>query len=403
MKLREQGKLKLDDPIGDYVAKLNAKIAHTTIGQVLSHSAGITRDGPDVGQYDGRRPYLSAREVLTDLAADPVIEPNSRFKYSNHGFALLGLMIEAIAGEPYAAWIKREIVDPVGLKETTPDMPLPKGARFARGHSAKLLLGERMIFPGDYTGNAITPAGGFVATASDLCRYFAQLSPRADRSVLSVSSRREMTRRHWRNAHADGEEYYGLGIISGALKGWEWFGHGGGLPGYISRTVVLPEQDLTISILTNNSNGWAGPWVDGAIHILREFSGRGPPRRQVRDWTGRWWGSEGPGDYLPLGNKVIVADPQLWNPFLNATEIEVTGRGKGRVSLDNGYGNQGEAVLRRRDKSGKVSEINFAGYKVLPEAAIAAEMRKRYRVVGSGGVSGASSTKRRRPPRRGKL
>jgi CubicO group peptidase (beta-lactamase class C family) len=220
MKLREQGKLKLDDPIGDYVAKLNPGVARATIGQVLSHSAGITRDGRDSGQYDGRRPYLNAGEVMADLAADPVIEPNSRFKYSNHGFALLGLMIEAITGEPYAGWIKREIVDPAGLKETTPDMPIPKGTRFARGHSTKLLLGERTIFPGDYTENAITPAGGFVATASDLCRYFAQLSPRAERSILSVSSRREMTRRHWRNAHSAGEEYYGLGIVSGALILW---------------------------------------------------------------------------------------------------------------------------------------------------------------------------------------
>ena len=396
MKLREQGKLKLDDPIGDYVGKLNSAIARTTIGQVLSHSAGITRDGRDVGQYDGRRPYLSAREVLADLATDPVIEPNSRFKYSNHGFALLGLMIEAIVGEPYAAWIKRKIVDAAGLKETTPDIPLPKGARFARGHSSKLLLGERMIFPGDYTENAITPAGGFVATASDLCRYFAQLSPRAERSVLSVSSRREMTRRHWRNPHTDGEEYYGLGIISGTLKGWDWFGHSGGLPGYISRTAVVPEQDLTISVLTNNSNGWAGPWVDGAIHILREFSQRGSATRQVQGWTGRWWGLDGPGDYIPLGNKVLVANPQAWNPFLNATEIEVTGRDKGRVSLDDGYGNQGEAVLRRRDQAGKVVEINFAGYRLLPEVEIAAEMRKRYRLVGPTRASQASPTKRRR-------
>jgi CubicO group peptidase (beta-lactamase class C family) len=399
MKLREQGKLKLDDPIGDYVAKLNADIARATVGQVLSHSAGITRDGPDVGQYDGRRPYLSAGEVLADLAADPVIEPNSRFKYSNHGFALLGLLIEAIAGEPYAVWIKREIVDAAGLMETTPDMPLPKGARFARGHSAKLLLGKRVIFPGDYTENAITPAGGFVATARDLCRYFAQLSPRAKRSVLSVSSRREMTRKHWRNAHADGEEYYGLGIISGALKGWDWFGHSGGLPGYISRTAVVPEQDLAISVLTNNSNGWAGPWVDGAIHILREFSQRGPPTRQVRGWTGRWWGQGGPGDFIPLGNRVLLANPQAWNPFLNATEIEITGRDKGRVSLDNGYGNMGEAVLRRRDKAGKAVEINFAGYKLLPEAAVAAEMRKRFRVVASTGASRDSPKRVRRPTR----
>jgi CubicO group peptidase (beta-lactamase class C family) len=382
MKLRERGKLKLDDPIGDYVAKLHSNIARATIGQVLSHSAGFTRDGRDCGQFDGRRPYLTAGEVLADLAAGPTIEPNSRFKYSNHGFALLGLMIESIAKEPFKDWIKREIVDVVGLKETTPDMPIPKGAPFARGHSAKLLLGERVIFPGDYSENAIAPAGGFVATASDLCRYFAQLSPRAERSVLTASSRREMTRRHWRNAHTAAEEYYGLGIISGAVKGWDWFGHGGGLPGYISRTAVVPEQDLTITIVTNDSNGWAGPWVDGAIHILQAFSRHGPPTRRVRDWTGRWWGLGGPDDFLPLGNKVLIANPQAWNPFLNATEIEVTGRDKARVSLDNGYGNQGEAIERRPNKAGKVTEIIYAGYKLLPEEALAREVRKRYQVAG---------------------
>jgi hypothetical protein len=192
-----------------------------------------------------------------------------------------------------------------------------------------------------------------------------------------------MSRRHWRNAHTAAEEYYGLGIISGSLGGWDWFGHGGSLPGYISRTAVLPEQELTISVLTNASNGWAGPWVDGSIHILREFAQRGPPTRRVRDWKGRWWGAAGPGDYVPLGNRVILADPQLWNPFLNATEIEVTARGKGRVTLDNGYGHMGEPVSLRRGKGGKVVEIDFAGYRLLPEAAVAKEMRARYNVIGT--------------------
>jgi hypothetical protein len=116
----------------------------------------------------------------------------------------------------------------------------------------------------------------------------------------------------------------------------------------------------------------------------------------VQGWTGRWWGQGGPDDYIPLGNRVLIANPQAWNPFLNATEIEVTGRDKGRVSLDDGYGNQGEAVLRRRDQAGKVTEINFAGYRLLPEAEIAKEVRKRYRLVGSNRASQASPKKRRR-------
>src|SRR5881398_1788963 len=51
MKLREQRKLKLDDPIGDYVDGIHVAIARTTIGQILSHSAGIVRDGPDSGWF----------------------------------------------------------------------------------------------------------------------------------------------------------------------------------------------------------------------------------------------------------------------------------------------------------------------------------------------------------------
>ena len=62
---------------------------------------------------------------MADFARDPAIAPNTRFKYSNHGFGLVGLVIEAIVAEPYRSWIKREIVDAVG----------PEGDR--AGHAAR--------------------------------------------------------------------------------------------------------------------------------------------------------------------------------------------------------------------------------------------------------------------------
>ncbi len=65
----------------------------------------------------------------------PVIDAGTRLKYSNHGFGLIGLIIEAITGESYADFLKREIIDAAGLTETTADMPLPRGTPFARGHT----------------------------------------------------------------------------------------------------------------------------------------------------------------------------------------------------------------------------------------------------------------------------
>src|SRR6202158_1963577 len=103
---------------------------------------------------------------MAELKSPPAIEPNTRFKYSNHGFGLLGLVIEAITKEPYRVWIEREIVEALGLRETEPDMPIAKGIPFARGHTLRLPLGRRLVVPGENLANAIAPAGGVVRTAA---------------------------------------------------------------------------------------------------------------------------------------------------------------------------------------------------------------------------------------------
>ena len=58
MLLREQGKVGLDDPIGRYVDGLHKDLARARIGELLSHSAGVTRDGPDAGQFKGVHPFI---------------------------------------------------------------------------------------------------------------------------------------------------------------------------------------------------------------------------------------------------------------------------------------------------------------------------------------------------------
>jgi D-alanyl-D-alanine carboxypeptidase len=107
MLLRERKQLRLDDEVGAYVPGLHPEIARATLSQLLSHSAGVTRDGPDAGQFTARRAFLNRDELLADLKARPVIDPNTRFKYSNHGFSLLGLVIEAVTRTPYRRWIAR--------------------------------------------------------------------------------------------------------------------------------------------------------------------------------------------------------------------------------------------------------------------------------------------------------
>jgi len=380
MKLRERGKLGLDDPVGRYVRRLHPAVAQATIAQLLSHSAGIIRDGTDAGQWDDRRSFLSPRELRAALKSAPVIAANTRFKYSNHGYGLLGLVVEAVTGEDYRSWIKREIVRPAGLRETEPDMPIGGRAPIASGHSAKLPAGRRLVIGGHGPTHALASATGFVSTARDLLRFFAQLDPAARRSVLSVASRREMIRRQWRNPHASLERYYGLGIISGGGGTWAWFGHSGGFPGFITRTAVLPEQGLTIAVLTNAVDGPAQAWLDSAIGILRAFAGRGAPAKDVRDWAGRWWSRWwGAVDLVPMGDRVMMTRPDLGDPFTDASEIAVTARDRGRIAVAGGYESHGEPVTRKRDRRGEVTEVWLAGTRFLPEASIVADLEKRIR------------------------
>jgi len=353
MKLREQGRLGLDDRAGRFVRDLHPKVGRATIAQLLSHSAGLVRDGWDAGQWQDRRPFRSLDELKEDLKQPPILEGATRFKYSNHGYGLAGLVIEAITGESYRDWIEREIVSAVGLEETRSDVPLPRGTPMARGHSAKWPLGRRTVIPGDNPTRALASATGFVSTAADLARFFNQLAPSARRGAISPESRREMIRRQWREPHSSLERYYGLGIISGAIGDWDWFGHAGGFQGFITRTATLPGQDMTVSVLTNSADGLAHPWLDGVIHILRCFAKHGAPPRKLANWAGRWWSLWGAVDLVPVGDKVFVATPVFFNPFMDASELAVAGRDRGRIALAGGFANHGEqARLVRAGRAG---------------------------------------------------
>ena len=377
LKLRERRKLRLDDPVGHYVTGLHPKVAETTIAQLLCHSAGLTRDGVDSGQFTDSRPYLDKAELLAALKQPPAIEPNTRFKYSNHGFGLLGLVIEAITGEPYAVWIKREIIDAANLRETEPNTPLAKATPFARGHSRRIPADRRLVIPGDNATHALTSAAGFVSTAADTARFFAQLAPNAGRSVLSAGSRREMTRKHWRIPQSF-EAHYGLGVNIGRTEGWDWFGHGGGFQGYLSRTCAIPACEVAITILANSIDGGAPFWMDGTMQILRAFRTRGAPTRRLRDWSGRWWTVWGATDLVPMGNRVLAAYPHFASPFTDAAEIEVTGRDTGKIVLASGYGSHGETVRRSPTKRGAITDIWVAGANLKPERVLAAEIARRY-------------------------
>ena len=313
------------------------------MAQLLSHSAGLTRDGEDTGQWQDRRPFLSEDELRAALAEPPVLDANTRFKYSNHGYGLFGLIIEAASGEDYASFVTRAIVKPAGLEETTPDVPLAARRDTGRGHSGKLPLGRRVVIPGKNSTHALAAATGFVSTARDLVRFFGQLSPHAKRSVLTPESRREMVRKQWRDPQLSVERYYGLGLMSGKLAEWDWFGHSGRFPGLHHAHARPPAARTSPSrcsptrlTASRISGSKASSTSCVPLRAMARPSASSPPG------TGAGGAFGARFDLVPMGGKVMVATPGMFNPFLDASEITVIGKDRAKITQAIGGGSHGQ-------------------------------------------------------------
>ena len=384
LKLREAGKLKLDDPVGRYVDGLHSNVAAVTLSQLLSHGGGLVRDGADASQWREERPFADKEKLLADLANGLVIAADTRMKYSNHGFGLLGLVIEAVTGESFFSWVSKNIVDPSKLKETSPDGPIGDTIPKARGHSAEFPLGCRVIIPGENKTHALAPATGFVSTAADLATFFGSLDPAAKRSVLTPESRRAMQHKQWKDPHGRGPSdiYYGLGMILGGCGDWQWAGHAGVFPSALSYTYTLTGRDLSFSILTNALDCPVAYWADGVFNILKMFGSNPLPNPRTRLWKGRWWGMFQPQarDLVAFGNQVYVLSPSQLNPFAGAEHISVSTRLSGYISQAGGLSSYGEdaRLVTAKHNDNKVKEVWLGGNCFVSERQMKADLKRRY-------------------------
>ncbi|MEO7641376.1 MAG: serine hydrolase domain-containing protein, partial [Ramlibacter sp.] len=344
----------------------------------------------DAGQFLDRRPFITRDELRMALAKKQPMEPGLQLKYSNHGYGLLGLLIEEITGVTYADWITRHVIKAAGLKETVPDMPqLPKSAPMASGHSMEFPFGQRLVVPGDNACDAIASAGGFVSTAADTARFFAQLGPEAKQSILSPASRRDMMQRRWRDNINLLETYYGYGTMVSGPGPKEWAGHTGSLQGFVSRTARFTATGFTVTALSNAQDGMTWAWVDGIASILAAFQQHGAPGKREAQWSGRWWSLWGAVDLVPMGKTVCMVAPAMSPPFdPTTTECTVTGKDVGVIGKTSGYNSPGQGIRQVRGRTGKPTELWVGGTKLLPKEAMVKEALGKYRKTGRTGRTG---------------
>lgn len=240
MRLREAGKLGLDDPICRHLDDCPAAWQPVTVRHLLAHTSGITNITglPDWDERIGRIPDTS-RGLLRHVRDLPLqFEPGSRFRYSNTGFHLLGLMIEKHSGLPYGRYLAQEFFTPLGmtasgLLDYHSIIPNRATGYYWKANAFSLPLSE-------YPEHAYA-AGGIYTTVDDLLRWANALD--ADR-LLPAAARREM--------EVLGKGDYGLGFELGSLNGHRHIGHAGSIPGFSNYLARFPDDGLTVVVLSNS-------------------------------------------------------------------------------------------------------------------------------------------------------
>jgi CubicO group peptidase (beta-lactamase class C family) len=262
LKLRDEGKLSLEDPVWKWIPEFAASELPTRdsapirVRQLLSHSTGFPEDNPWADQQ------LAASEAdVTRWLKQGIpfsTPPGTRYEYSNYMWGLLGRIVSKASGMPYRTYVKKEILDKLHMDQSTLD--------FASVPAASRAVGYRLKPDGTYQEELPLPdgafgsAGGLLTNATDMGKYVAfQLSawpPRDDPETGPVrrSSVREMNQL-WRPSnlivtHTNGALQaaatgYGFGLRIRSDCHFELVaGHGGGLPGFGSYMTWLPDYGV---------------------------------------------------------------------------------------------------------------------------------------------------------------
>jgi CubicO group peptidase (beta-lactamase class C family) len=357
LQLVEQGKLRLDDQVATHVTEIvGTPLAERTVRDLLSHAGGVTRDGQE-GDFWQLDTLFPDREELLRVLKEPssaVLGENERFKYSNIGYGLLGLVIEAVTGTSYNAFVQAGIVDKLGLSGLGPELDPSRGDEYAVGYSSLSYAAERV--PIDHVDTrALASATGFYGNATDLVSYWSAHLLGDDR-LLTDASKRQMQHPLWKTGEDDGPQY-GLGLQMVKVAKRQVFGHGGGYPGHITRSMVDGDRRIAVAVLTNAIDGPASQLAEAILKLvdLAESKPRGEAGDLAR-FTGRYANLWGVSDIALLGGRLYALDPSSPDPSDDPVTLEVDGDDL-RVTGGSGYGSYGEFYRYTFDAAGQVVSV----------------------------------------------
>jgi CubicO group peptidase (beta-lactamase class C family) len=258
MQQRDAGKLRLDDPVSNYLPYFTLKPTSADdppvrIRDLLTHSGGVPResahnywDAPDFA-------FPTKEELVAGLPTQRMLYPPERYyQYSNLGMTLAGEVVEQVSGVPYERYVQESILEPLKLTRTMTALPEnERGRGLATGYGPLTRGGTREVMP-FYDAKGITPAAGFASNVRDLGAFAAwqfRLLRNGGEEVLKAATLREMQRVQW--VDPDWRTTRGLGFRVRREGSETLVGHYGSCPGYRTEITLNPRRRLATAVMIN--------------------------------------------------------------------------------------------------------------------------------------------------------
>lgn len=259
LRLQERGKLSVQDPICTYVSPCPDAWKAITIHHLLTHTSGIPSY---TGMPDYQKTMMMPRTIdqMVGVFRDLPLEfaPGEKFKYSNSGYFLLGVIIEKVAGAKYEEALRSEVLAPLGLTDTGYDWSEPLLPRRASGYTRKddgLVNARALDMQQPYA------AGSLYSTVDDLLKWDQALYTDA---LLPASTRTAMF-----TPFKDGYAYgWTVQPPERTTSGKLQIGHGGGINGFSTMITRVPDDRVTVIVLGNVENVNAGNAARDIIAIM---------------------------------------------------------------------------------------------------------------------------------------
>lgn len=254
MQLVERGELRLDAPIIDYLPDFHPKDQFgkpITLRELMSHRSGLVRE-PPVGHYfDPTEPTLAAT-VKSLNETSLVYKPGTHTKYSNAGIAVAGYVLERRKGEPYAKYLKRTVLNPMGLEDSAFE-PEPQVTRDLA--KAFMWTYDRRTFAAPTFPLGIGPAGSLYTSVADLGHFLSVLFA-GGRGPNGQVLKPETLEQMWQPQFAKPGETvgFGIGFRLTRFEGHRLVGHGGAIYGFATELAALPDDKLGVAVVTTEDS-----------------------------------------------------------------------------------------------------------------------------------------------------